>query len=119
MTTIAQIAAEALDGVSLDITDAVPAATLTRTTNGAYDADNDVYSTTAETWTGRAVFCDMTAAGDIFPAYVVGPSDELLFLEGFTSVLKNDVLTIGARDFTVMEVQDIGGAGSIFYAVAQ
>jgi hypothetical protein len=50
---------------------------------------------------------------------VVGPTDQLLFLEGFTSVLENDVVTINGTERTVRAVQDIGGAGVAFYAVAR
>lgn len=119
MTTIAAIASEALDAVALDITDAVPPATLTRTTQGAYDAANGLYLTTTATQTGRAVFCDISAEADKFPGYVVGPADEVLLLEGFTGVAKNDVVTIGARGMTIAAVQDIGGAGSLYMVVAR
>lgn len=115
MTTIAAIAAEALDGVAEDITDAVQAATLTRATDGFYDIATGSKATDPETQTGRLVFCNTSAVADIFPAYTVGPSDQLLLLEGFTSVLKNDVV----NNMTVTQVQDIGGAGSLFYAVAR
>lgn len=119
MTTIAAIAAEALDAVALDITDAVHTATLTRTLPGAYDAVNGAYIAATETDTGRAVFCNVDAVPDLFPAYAVGPSDQLMMLEGFTSVAENDALTIGTDTRTVRAVQDIGGAGSLFYAVAR
>ena len=115
MTTIAAIAAEALDGVSLDITDAVQMATLSRAVEGYYDTATGTMSATAETQTGRLVYCNLATVKDIFPGYTVGPSDQLLLLEGFTSVRKNDVV----NGMTVTEVQDIGGAGTLFYAVAR
>ena len=117
--TVAQIAAKALNAAQGAISDAVPVATLTRTTNGAYDADNDVYSTTAESWTGRAVFQSIGPDNGGFPGYVVGPTDNLIMLEGFTSVLVNDTLTIGARTLTVMAVRDLAGAGTLWSVMAR
>jgi hypothetical protein len=115
MTTISAIAAEALDGVAADITDAIQAATLVRTSHDFYDIPTGAMGTSTASQTGRLVYCNIATAADIFPGYTVGPSDQLLLLEGFTSVLKNDVV----NDLTVVEVQDIVGAGSLFYAVAQ
>lgn len=117
--TIARIAAMALNGAQGAISDAVPVATLTRTTQGAYDAANGLHLTTDTVTTGRAVFQGVAPAKDMFPAYVVGPGDELILLEGFTSALENDVLTIGARTLTIMAVRDIGGAGSVFNVMAR
>lgn len=119
MVTIAEIAAQAFDGVAAEITDAIGAATLTRTVQGAYDTDTGTYSTTPEEQTGRSVLETTKPINDIFPDYVIGPGDELLFLEGFTSCRENDVLTIGAVGRTVLQVQDILGAGTLFYCVAR
>jgi hypothetical protein len=115
MTTIGAIAAEALDGVAADITDAVADATLVRTSQTFYDIPTGAMGTSTAEQTGRLVYCNPAAMPDIFPGYTVGPSDQLLLLEGFTSVVKNDVV----NGLTVVEVQDIGGAGSLFYAVAR
>jgi hypothetical protein len=115
MTTIAAIAAKALNGVAAKITDAVQVATLTRTAQGAYDPQTGSMVKTNTTTTGRLVYCNAATVKDIFPGYTVGPSDQLLLLEGFTSVQKNDLV----NGLTVHEVQDIGGAGSVFYAVAR
>jgi hypothetical protein len=115
MTTISAIAAKALTKVSAKITDAVHTATLTRTAQGSYDPQTGAMDTTTTTQTGRLVYCNMATAADIFPGYTAGPSDQLLLLEGFTSARKNDVV----NGMTVREVQDIGGAGSLFYAVAR
>lgn len=119
MTTVADIAARAFNAVSAAITDAIPAATITRTVQGLYDPEQDVYDTTTETQTGRAVISDERPKQDAFPAFVIGPQDELILLEGFTSVRENDVLTIGGVDRTVMAVQDIVGAGVLFNVVAR
>lgn len=115
MTTIAAIAAKALNAVAAKITDAVQSATLVRNIEAGYDTASGVLDGNPATQTGRLVYCNQTAMPGLFPGYTVGPSDQLLLLEGFTSVLKNDVV----NGLTVVEVQDLGGAGTLFYAVAR
>lgn len=117
--TIAQTAARALNAAQGAISDAIPAATLTRATVYAYDADNDTQATFGQVWTGRSVFQSVAPPADMFPAYVVGPGDEFIMLEGFASVIKNDVLTVGARTLTIMAVRDIMGAGRLFNVMAR
>lgn len=117
--SIAKIAAIALNAAQGAITGAAHAATLTRKTVGAYDAENDFYSTTTETWTGRAVFQSIGPDRGGFPAYVVGPTDELILLEGFTSAMVNDKVTVGTRTLTITAVRDISGAGSLFNVFAR
>ena len=119
MTTIAAIAAEALDAVALEVTDAVLTATIYRTLVGSYDAVSDTYSGAGIRETGRAVITGEAPKPDQFPAYVVGSTDQMFLLEGFTSVQENDTLTIGETDRTIMAVQDIMGAGSLFTVVAR
>ena len=120
MTTIAEIAAKALDKVSAKITDAVHVATLARVTQGeSYDVASGTYPQIISTQTGRAVFCTVTAGPDLFPDYVFGPSDELLLLEGMASAQEGDTVTINDVARAVRAVQDLGGAGSLFYAVAR
>ena len=118
--TIAQIAAKALNAAQGAVSDAVPVATLTRAVNGVYDADYDFYTPLPPlVVTGRAVFQSIGPDNGGFPGYVVGPTDNLILLEGFTSVLVNDTLTIGARTLTVMAVRDLAGAGSLFNVMAR
>lgn len=116
---IADIAKEAFDAVAAEITDAVIAATLTRTTNDIYNEEAGQYWTTATQQSGRVVVDGIAPARDIFPEYVIGPADELVMLQGFTSCAENDLLTYGGATKTVMAVQDIAGAGSLFYAVVR
>jgi len=116
--TVAQIAKRAFDRVAARIPDAIHAATLTREVQGAYDAVAGAYSTTTATQSGRIVVDTVKPIADIFPAYVVGPSDELILLEGFTSAVENDELQFAGRTKTVKKVQDIVAAGSLFYVVA-
>lgn len=117
--TVAQIAAKAMDAVAAKITDAIHAATLVRTTQGAYNATTGAYATTTATQTGRAVVDTVRPAQDVFPDYVAGPGDELILLEGFTSAKENDALTFAGRTRTVRQVQDIAAAGTLFYVVAR
>lgn len=116
---VAEIAALAFDGVAGAITDAIHPATLTRTVQGAYDPATGSYSTTTTAQTGRAVIDTTKPMNDVFPAYVVGPRDQLILLEGMTSAKENDSLAFAGRTMIVMQVQDIVAAGSLFYIVAR
>lgn len=118
--TIAQIAAKALTAVSKAIPDAVHTATLARVTQGMlYNATTGVYPKIILTQTARVVFSNVSAGYGMFPAYTFGPSDEVLFIEGVTSVHDGDTITIGDKVRTVVANQDIGGAGTAFMAVAR
>jgi len=117
--TVAQIAAKALNAVQGAITDAVHDATLTRADASTYDVATGVYLDAPESVTGRAVFQGASPSRDPFPGYTIGPNDQIIMLEGFTSVKKNDRVEIGARVLTVMAVQDIAGAGSVYMVAAR
>lgn len=119
MTTVAAIADAAFDAVAAEITDAIKTVTLTRTANGTYNPATGTYATTTTTQTGRAVLVTETPVKDIFPAHIVGPKDQLWLIEGLTALAENDALTIGSGSFTATRVQDVAGAGSLFYAVVQ
>jgi len=119
MTTVAQIAAKAIGAAQKAIPDAVHAATLTRTVQGAYNATTGAYATTTTSQTGRAVVDSERPVGDVFEEYVVGAGDELILLEGFTSCAENDTLTFAGRTRIVRKVQDILAAGSLFFCVAR
>ena len=120
MTTVAAIAAKALNAVSARITDAVPDATLTRAVAGAYDAANGAYEQQPPiVQTGRAVNYGEAPRADRFPNFVIAPGDQWYLLEGFTSVLKNDVSTIGGTSRTIVAVQNIVEAGTLFQVVAR
>ena len=86
MVTVAEIAAEAMDAVAAEITDAIHTATLNWSVQGAYDPDAGTYSTTPASDTGRAVEDTTRPIGDVFEDYIVGPGEVLVLLEGFTSV---------------------------------
>lgn len=117
--TVAQIAARAFDKVQAKITDAIHAATLTRATQGAYNPTTGEYATTTDEQAGRAVVDTVKPVEDVFPGYIVGPADELILLEGFTSAKENDELAFAGRTRIVRQVQDIVAAGSLFYVVAR
>lgn len=117
--TVAQIAAKALNAAQGAITDAVHVAYVSRADKASYDVATGAYANTPETQTGRAVVQNAAPSTDQFPGYVAGPNDQVLMLEGFTSVKQNDVVTIGARDLTVMAVQDIAGAGTVYMVAAR
>lgn len=120
MTTIAAIAAEAFTAVSAELTDVIKSCTVTRTTQGEYDADAGEYETTTSSQTGRALIDQSTPISDIFPAYVVGPKDTMIWLEGLaTAPLENDTVTIGGTTRIITAVGDVVGAGGLFSVVAR
>lgn len=119
MTTVEAIAKAAFDAVAADITDAILDVTVTRITQGAYNVSTGVYAETTTTQTGRAVLDTVKPVADLFPAHVRGPKDQLFIIEGITALREGDEITIGATDYAVAAVQDIVGAGSLFYAIAQ
>jgi uncharacterized membrane protein len=119
MTTVAAIADAAFDAVGAAITDAILAVAVTRVTQGAYNVTTGAYAETETTQTGRAVLADERAIADIFPAYTVGPRDQMFILEGLTSLREADTFTAGGKTYAVGAVQDIVGAGTLFMCVAQ
>jgi hypothetical protein len=119
MLTVGEINKMALDAVQSVITDAVHFASLSEDTQGAYDVVTGEYAVTTVTAVGRAVVDTVKPVGDIFPAYVVGPADELVWLEGFIAARENMRLTFGGGVRHVTQVQDVLGAGSAFYVVAR
>lgn len=119
-TTVAQIAAQALNAAAGAITDAAHAATLTYETRGAYSAADGDYSTTETSLTGRAVVDTSRPVADVFPDYVAGPGDQLVMLEGFSAApAEGWALTYAGQSREVRRVQDIAAAGTLFYVVAR
>lgn len=121
MPTVAEIAKEAFDAVSEEMPDVIQAATLTRTTQGTvYDPETGTYPETTETFTCRALFGDEKAMADTFPAYVIGPNDRLVYVEGLATMPKEtDAMTIGGQAVTVTRVGDIVGVGTFFSLVVR
>lgn len=116
---VADIAKRAMDAVQAKITDAIHAATLSRDVQGAYDPVVGAYAITTYSATGRVVVDTVTPVADIFPDYVIGPSDQLVMLEGFTTCAEADRVTFAGIGHTVRRVQDIVAAGTLFYAVVR
>lgn len=125
MKTVATIAKKALDGIAARISGVVQAATITRTYPGTYNVTLGTHAAIPLAWTGRAVFCNASAAKDQFPEYVIGSTDEVLFLEGFIpddefkGPKESDVITIAGVDRTIMAAQDIAGGGGAWYCIAR
>lgn len=120
-TTVAQIAETAFNNVAAAITDAIKDVTVTRTTRGVYNTATGSYATTESTDTGKAVLDTVKPVNDIFPAYKIGPKDQLWLIRDVSSVLEGDKVefTGDSADYYVKAVQDILGAGSLFYVVVQ
>lgn len=116
MTTVAAIAAEALNAVAGAVTDAVLSVSVASDTQGAYDPSTGSYALTTTTVNGRGVLDDKPIS-DVFPDYVAGPKDMLILLEGFTDVKEGYRVTFNSKTYTVKAVADIMGAGTLFMAV--
>lgn len=117
-TTVTAIADAAFDAVNAAITDVIYDATLTSVANGAYNYTTGAYAETETTINGRALFDTETPAADIFGDTVIGPRDQLMLLEGFSSSAKEGhKLTVNSVDYEVKSAQNIVGSVSLQYAV--
>lgn len=123
MTTVAEIAKEAFDAVAAEFTDVIQTATLTRpATDRTYNASSGAYEggTDPINQTGRGLIGTAQALKDTFPAHVAGPTDTLIYLEGFTTEPKeNDKVTIAGVERTIANTGDIVGVGTFFAVVAK
>jgi hypothetical protein len=123
MPTVAEIAKEAFDAVAQEMPDVIQAATLTRTTQGAYDPVTGSHTTTTQAWACRALFADERALkglADAFPSYVVGPSDRLTYIEGLaTHPIEGDAITIGGKNYLAQIIADIVGVGTFFSVIVR
>jgi len=94
---------------------------------GSITATLSVYNAVTGQWTlttttitgGRAIIGTQAAIASKFPAYVAGPDDTLMFLEGFTSVPAIGWrVTAGGITRTIKAVGDIAEGGGFFEVVA-
>lgn len=120
--SVADIAASAFNSVVLKLSGVIKDATLTRVTQGEYDATTGAYAVTSATDTGRVVFdfaATQQAFSNIFPAYTPGRNDKMAYFEGLTTLepVENDTITIGAEEYTVLASVDVAEGGGL-YAVA-
>lgn len=117
MTTVALIASSAFTKVNAKLTDVIKACTVTRTTQGDYNATTGAYETTTAQATGRAVFDTSAKTEDVLPGYVAGPAELIVYFEGLSfAPAENDTAVIGGITYTVKAVGDIAGAGTFFAA---
>lgn len=126
-TTVAGIAAEAFTAVAAEVSGVVQPCTLTKVTQGAYNAATGQYSETTTTATGRAVIATggsveggiVSTIKDMFPAYVAGPADVVMFLIELSAAPKeNDKITFGGVARTIKAAGDIVGAGALYVVIA-
>lgn len=117
--SVADIAKLAFDGVAGAITDVIGSATLTFETQGAYNASTRTYATTTTVLTGRAYIGTAAAIASSFPAFVAGPDDTLMGLEGFSQVPDIGVqVTFNSVTREIKAVGDIAGAGGFTEVIA-
>jgi len=125
MVTTAEIAKEAFDAVSAEITDAIYNAVITRTAQGAYNVTTDTYATTQTTHNGRVV--EITAwlgqrspLPDLFPDFVVGRNNKIFMGEGFDILpQQNDTVQIKGVDYHIERVADTMLTATIPYFVVR
>lgn len=120
-TTVADIALEAFTEVASEITDAVVDVTVTRVTQGAYNATTGAYTETETPSTGKAILVTERPIKDIFPTYKIGPKDQLWLIRGIASILEADELVFSgdATVYKASATQDILKAGALHYVVVQ
>jgi hypothetical protein len=122
MTTVAQIAARALNAIVSSITDVVHTASLSYSTKEprGYDHQSGKYFSQPTTLSGRCLFDTVKPMGDIFGDYSASPRDELALLEGFSEAAKEGwTLTVGTDVYTVKRAQPIVGVSELVYAVVR
>ena len=125
--SVADIAAKAFTAVAGKVTGVIKPATLTRSTNGTYDPVTGSYTATSTSATGRVLFAtaDLTGASgtkiaDLFPDYVAGPLDHLVYCEGMSLVpTENDALTVEGVTYSVLRGRDILLANGLAVAIAR
>lgn len=120
MTSVAEIAREAYDAVAAEMPEVIQHAELRRTMRGAYDPRTGTYTEITKAYPCRALFSDERAMADTFPAFVAGPTDRMVYVEGIqTAPIESDRMTIGGRAVVVRQVGDIVGVGSFFALVVR
>lgn len=117
--TIAAIAAKAFTAARSAVSDAVQDGTLTQINRGVYDAVAGTHAEIRSTQTGQVVFQGSAPIPDLFPDYVIGPTERLLMLQGFTGVKEADLIAVGDKIRIIRAVMDIGGAGTLFNVIAR
>jgi hypothetical protein len=119
MVLVAEIADLALAKVGAKVTDAIITSTLFEPTQGAYSTVTGTYAA-GETNHGSMSMVVQTEKPiqDLFPDYIKGDGDQLVFLRGDVAPEEGWELR-GAKTYTIRAVQDILGNGTIFNAVVR
>lgn len=118
MTSLADIASAAFDGVNSGITDIVFAARIYEWQRGSWNPSKAEYdrSLVAIGTQGQCLFDTGTPVEDLFPEAIAGPTDYLIFARGLGVVPKeNQFIRIGSVDYSIKAVTDVLKAGSVFY----
>jgi hypothetical protein len=120
MESIGSIARRALDRVQQKIADAIQDGILLEPVKTGYDHATGAYVTDlTERATGRVVTETTRPVKSVFPDFVAGPGDQLMLLEGFAVAPQTGWTLRLGRDHEILRVQDILGAGTLFFAVVR
>ena len=121
MTTVTEIARKSFDSAAAKFSDVIKDGAIIRTVrSGEYDPATGAYPETTQEWPCRVLFADEKAMADTFPAYVIGPSDRMIYVEGLATAPKEtDNMIIGAQPVIVTRVGDIVGVGRFFSLIVR
>jgi len=120
VTTVAEIAELAFTSVNAAISGVIYPATMAYDTVGAYNPATGKHIAFSTPVTGgRAVLSTSAPVQTDFPAYVAGAADQMMLLEGFTTVPQVGwTVTADGATRTIKAVLDVAGAGEFFKVVA-
>lgn len=121
MLTVANIAKRAFDGVAGKVTDVIHEGTLKRVIPGEYDPNTGMVEDETVTDSCRAIFDNQQPLQDLFPDFVPGASDELVYLEGLTEMQprEGDSLETAGRTFAVIRTSDILRAQGLYSMIVR
>jgi|SRR5690625_2846215 len=119
MLRVADIAKLAYDGVAEKVAGVIHEGTLKRVMPGEYDPNTGKIEDETVTDLCRVIFDNERPVEDLFPAYVPGPTDQLVYIEGLTEMQpqEGDTLEAVGKSFAVTKVSDILHAGEFYSAI--
>ncbi len=124
--SVADIAAEAYDGVAAELTGVIKTVILTRrSSNPDYDPETGVVTPNESKVSGRIVFGSSEPAKNPFPDLVLGAGDSIAFLEGMLTAVspsplatmppkEADTVTVGSKSWSILRARDVVEAAGLW-----
>jgi len=120
MTTLASINKTAFDAIAGAISGVIQTVVFSYETQSVYDPSTSTWGVTTTTITGRGVLDTRKPIADLFPDYVAGPSEKLIWIEGITTPPQEGwMVNFNGADYTVTRVLDVLDAHEAFYVVVK